>query len=136
MTDNEKDKLDLLIERNTEQQLAKFDWEKLHTSISSRFNSSGRLIILRSFILKVAAAAALTALILTASQFLFVKQPVQTPDKISSSIVTTAGSPGNNLIARTDPETILLTGQHHIVSNDEMLKPHSVWAQKPVCCAN
>ena len=136
MNDNEKDKLDLLIKRNAEQQLDRVDWQKLNATISSRLNKAGKTTALSLFVFKVAAAAAVIVVVLLVAKFLFVERPVQTPEKVSLSTITMTSSPGNNLIARTDPETILLTGQYHIVSNDELLKPHSVWAQKPVCCAN
>ena len=145
MTDNEKEKLDLLIDQNAERQFAKLDWQQLNASISSRLDNVGsiktfgqRTIIISAAIL--AAAAVITIALIVTQSFLVKERD------INQTLTLTSFGPAkglninenneDNLLARTDPETILLTGQYHLVSNDELLKPHSIWEQKPVCCTN
>jgi hypothetical protein len=64
MNNPEKEKLDILIERNAEQQLAKVDWQSLNTSITSRLNTAGTQ---QSFnwplLLRIAAIIAVTCVI-------------------------------------------------------------------------
>ena len=35
----------------------------------------------------------------------------------------------NHILFSTDADTILLTGEQHLISNDPLLRPHSAWAQ-------
>jgi hypothetical protein len=35
----------------------------------------------------------------------------------------------NHILLSTDTDTILLTGEQHLISNDPLLRPHSAWAQ-------
>jgi len=44
-------------------------------------------------------------------------QPTSTPKNL------------NHILFSTDADTILLTGEQHLISNDPLLRPHSAWEQ-------
>ncbi len=77
---NKKENIDLLLERNAAQQLAKVDWERLNAAISARLDQTSRMKTFASGIppaLKVAGGLAAAAVILIA-----VMITVNTPDDL------------------------------------------------------
>lgn len=140
-----KEKIDLLFERNAAEQLAGVDWDGLNRAISGRLDQADQrktsAMRYRRIIKSAAALAAAAAVILIAvmvnSRVLLKKgqdavELVKTvaPDTKPTGRLT---DKTDTLLAKTDPKTILLTGELHFLSNDPLLRPHSVWDQKPVC---
>ena len=137
--------IDILLERNTAEQLSKVDWDKLQAAISARLDKSDQSesstqkyqVIFKMAAGFVAAAAVVFVAIILVNKIL----PEKLQDTVShvetvvlnASRSNTLGIQTDKLLADTDPKTILLTGQLHLFSNDPLLRPHSVWEQKPVC---
>jgi hypothetical protein len=42
------------------------------------------------------------------------------------------GGEAATLLMKTDPKTILLTEEVHLISNDPLLRPHSLWEQNTI----
>jgi len=102
MTENEKEKLDLLLEQNAGRQLAKIDWRKLNASISSRIDTVSKPATFKwPVLLKIAAVitiiSAIAALLLS-GQFSLSKKAVphasvKFPHSIAKTIIQIPETP-------------------------------------------
>ena len=134
---NKDNKLDELLENNTQQQLQKIDWERLNKSIVEKIETARQHPFgqtKRIYKLKIASVAAVAAcLVISFSlvfRFTFNKQ--DNTGQIAGSDMAAGVLPEDSLLASTNPDLILLTGKLHFLENDPLLKPHSIWQQQNV----
>jgi hypothetical protein len=128
--------LDDLLRRNAEQQLGDFDWDRQRETVLGRLaatparegRSGGpfRRVVVR-------AAVGVAAVLVLAVGFLcYWRFHAAGPGAIQPGKTPTVGQSvaADDLLASTDPETILLSGPMRLLAaNDPLLSPHSVWDQ-------
>jgi len=127
----ERRDLDDLLRRNTEQQLADFDWDRSRARILGRLTMAGGRAVSkrpsRAAVVGATLAAAAVLMLVAAGLCLYLsgeseRDPVQ-PAYVGADA----------LLASTDPETILPMGRGRLLTlNDPSLKPHSLWDQPTV----
>lgn len=84
-------------------------------------------------------ASLAAALLLAVIAVLLVKFPPNRFDEVTVATLTSRYDFGppvprspapDTLLMKTDSKTILLTEEVHLISNDPLLRPHSIWEQK------
>ncbi len=141
---NERDKIELLLEHNADEQLKKVDWDELNSAISTKLDEAQKdkaSVRKHPIVFKIAAGIAATAAVILVTLVIYSKVLPSESQSILKQIETGALNTGqlgsrvdetDGLLASTDPKMILLTGELHLISNDPLLAPHSVWDQEPV----
>lgn len=121
--------VDKMLRENAEGQLADFDWDRLHAGILTSLTGARRVArVSRKMVVGglVAAAAVVVVVGYVCVQLLEGTGPVE-------PTVADAPADSDDLVASTDPETILLTGQMRLLAwNDPALALHSLWDQQPL----
>jgi hypothetical protein len=131
--------VDGMLRENAEGQLADFEWDRLQTTILSRLEGArrrarqreevSRKIVAGGIVTAAAAVVLGTGYVCTRFYGVASRGP-GTPTKPTAAHDL---ADSDELLASTDPETILLTGRIGLLAlNDPLLAPHSVWDQQPL----
>lgn len=133
--------IDVLLRRNVDRQLETFDWDELSGRISDRLEQAEckRLSPRHRWPVMAAAAVLALALVSSVAVWRWGPRPGREPGLLQQIMAGAldAGpldaptSTADDLIAGTDPETILLTSHVHLVCGDPLVRPHSPWDQMP-----
>ncbi len=123
--------IDELLRRNTERQLADFDWDRHRQTVMHRLAVTqareSRRVVAVGAVVGVAAALVLTGVYACMSLLRGTHRDAIPPTETAA---VQESVEDDLLLASTDPTTILLTGSMQLlVSNDSTLAPHSLWDQ-------
>jgi len=89
----------------------------------------------REQLLRLSYVSAFAIIILILSLFFLKKGQLESPLYVASNgknSTESISTPKNidNILLSTDTDTILLTGEYHLISDDPLLRPHSIWDQQ------
>ncbi len=109
--------------------------ERSQTLFSKIFSRIYSYITLKSrYAIKVTYAVSLTMIALTLFIIVYYKSSINKKNDVVSQMQVIESETTNNninkILLSTDADKILLQGEWHLISNDPLLQPHSIWEQK------
>ena len=141
--EKEKEKIDLLIEKNVAEQFSKINWDRLNSQISKKLDEARRDSVPAGkfpIIFKIAAAIAIAAGLTIAVMMIPGKQPGTTPENsriVTAELIKNKGSASVEIIeasGRTkvtveiEPKQAIAKSEVEIIDTGEMQKENNTQA--------